>query len=844
MSGELGKLTVELAANVARLQSDMGKAVQVAQNASGRIVQSLEPISSQFDNISGKAAIMSGKFMAITAAVRQVAGVARAVFAPAMDAVESYNASVVKAAAMITSMTAAKGGNIAEQYKQAKEYAAGLQEELIAMDARSIANARQIGLMNEEFIKGGVLLDINNQKQKEGFENIANALAVIAAGTSNANLQFSQEIRGLMSGVDRPENALFRQLQAIDPALKEHIKLWKEQGTLIENVGSLLVGYKAASGDISSLWTTITSTFKTLYDQVLRSGMQVAFQNIVQTAQGFNEWIREHKDQLGQIINKGWLAMRGIVESIGMLLEPFVPMLKGIAYRVNLILDGWGMIAAVALPTVTEKLMGIVKVGLYFAEIVRSTAAMFSDFIGVLGTGLVSLGKAAMQSMVGDFSGAQETLAGVMSGAYAQALKRNADSTKNTFNALKSEFAGLFDLSGFDQRMAEYNRSGAGKAAITKRPDIKTGAGSETEEQRKEAEKLAVKLGEIRNLETEALEAAASFSKWSLGNLANLSPAISGPSLLGPVGDPTAAWKMSPEEMEKMAAAQRSIQEATTRQQLAAVEAMERFGQISQPDALRRKIELERQSLEYQQQALEAINQNADEGRLAWLEQATAIDETRYRIIDLQKQLNDTTAIGGMMSAMQDYAREAQNLGAQVKDFSTGVFQGMENAMVNFVKTGKMNFKDLANSIIEDLIRIAIRASITGPLASAIGGINWGSMFSNSSAPQAGYGMSGGLLASAAGGYDIPSGINPVTQLHEREMVLPAQYADVIRSMAGGGSSAPSVIVNIENKTGQQMTAKQGGMQFDGKQFVISTIVENVENNGVLRGMMAGAGAY
>jgi len=104
--------------------------------------------------------------------------------------------------------------------------------------------------------------------------------------------------------------------------------------------------------------------------------------------------------------------------------------------------------------------------------------------------------------------------------------------------------------------------------------------------------------------------------------------------------------------------------------------------------------------------------------------------------------------------------------------------------------------------------------------------------------------MSGGLLASAAGGYDIPSGINPVTQLHEREMVLPAQYADVIRSMAGGGSSAPSVIVNIENKTGQQMTAKQGGMQFDGKQFVISTIVENVENNGVLRGMMAGAGAY
>lgn len=189
---------------------------------------------------------------------------------------------------------------------------------------------------------------------------------------------------------------------------------------------------------------------------------------------------------------------------------------------------------------------------------------------------------------------------------------------------------------------------------------------------------------------------------------------------------------------------------------------------------------------------------------------------------------------------MQDYAREAQNLGAHVKDFATGVFQGMENALANFVKTGKLNFKDLANSIIEDLIRIAIRASITGPIASALGSA-FGGMFSGSSAPQEGYGMSGGLL-SAAGGFDIPSGINPVTQLHEREMVLPAQYAEVIRSMAGGSSSAPSVIVNIENNTGQPMQAKSGGMQFDGKQFVISTIVENVQSNGVLRGMMASGG--
>ncbi|WP_394788769.1 hypothetical protein [Rhodoferax sp.] len=47
-----------------------------------------------------------------------------------------------------------------------------------------------------------------------------------------------------------------------------------------------------------------------------------------------------------------------------------------------------------------------------------------------------------------------------------------------------------------------------------------------------------------------------------------------------------------------------------------------------------------------------------------------------------------------------------------------------------------------------------------------------------------------GPSASAAGGYDIPSTINPLTQLHASEMVLPAKHADVIRSMADQGQGA------------------------------------------------------
>lgn len=52
-------------------------------------------------------------------------------------------------------------------------------------------------------------------------------------------------------------------------------------------------------------------------------------------------------------------------------------------------------------------------------------------------------------------------------------------------------------------------------------------------------------------------------------------------------------------------------------------------------------------------------------------------------------------------------------------------------------------------------------------------------------------------IPSAAAGWDIPAGINPVAQLHEQEMVLPAEQANVIRDMAeGGGMGGGPIVIN------------------------------------------------
>jgi tape measure domain-containing protein len=75
----------------------------------------------------------------------------------------------------------------------------------------------------------------------------------------------------------------------------------------------------------------------------------------------------------------------------------------------------------------------------------------------------------------------------------------------------------------------------------------------------------------------------------------------------------------------------------------------------------------------------------------------------------------------------QNYLTTVNDFGAQAGSAVVRAFQGMEDALVKFVQTGKLNFSELANSIIADLIRIQVRQAFIAPLARMTGG--WFSRF-------------------------------------------------------------------------------------------------------------------
>ncbi len=304
----------------------------------------------------------------------------------------------------------------------------------------------------------------------------------------------------------------------------------------------------------------------------------------------------------------------------------------------------------------------------------------------------------------------------------------------------------------------------------------------------------------------------------------------------------------SNDAVKKTAAERASITISEINNQLTLVDTAEKFYQITTSAAAQQRIVLLQQELLAQKAIYDSIQGNEPAAITARLQAQAAIDRINEKLLAQQKILSDRTAIGGAIGALHDYATAATNIGAQVNSAITGMFKGMEDALTNFITKGKLDFKSFADSIISDLVRIAIQQNVTGPIAAGVGGFLQ-SMFTTPPAAQSSFGSAASfgsgysapavmpkfsLMPSAAGGFDIPAGTNPVTQLHEQEMVLPAQYADVIRKMATGGGAAAggnNVQVNVINPPGQQNEVASQNVRFDADQMIVDVVLRKYKSD-------------
>jgi lambda family phage tail tape measure protein len=250
-------------------------------------------------------------------------------------------------------------------------------------------------------------------------------------------------------------------------------------------------------------------------------------------------------------------------------------------------------------------------------------------------------------------------------------------------------------------------------------------------------------------------------------------------------------------------------------------------------------------------------------------------------------------------SALQKQIREYSNLADNLEGAFASAFEGMNDALTEFVMTGKLSFKDLADSIIRDIVRIALRAAtsqVLGMLIGSVGGASFNAGQGNTIPTVGGPGFTGGNFHT---GGIVGKGGSPVTlpaavwsgapRLHKggwlKDDEMPAilqrgeavftadQLAELGRlnrsytfvegmmgrlvsaatsvpvsampampsvGASGMGGSVPPVTVNIVNQSGQPLEGVAGAPRMDVEGMIIDVVVNNMQRPGRMRDAVRG----
>lgn len=182
---------------------------------------------------------------------------------------------------------------------------------------------------------------------------------------------------------------------------------------------------------------------------------------------------------------------------------------------------------------------------------------------------------------------------------------------------------------------------------------------------------------------------------------------------------------------------------------------------------------------------LEEFNDKLESLRLRTLEGQTTVEAGFERgFIKAQANLNDFASLSEKI----------------VKDS----FQGMEDGIVDFVKTGKTSFSGLVDSILEDLVRLAAKKAIVDALGTPPGKEGGGGSGL--------FGFLGGLggASAAPGGPPGTSGGGKAAQV-ESAAGFAVQLASLFSSNADGGIERTPTISTLAEKGPEAIIPLKGG---------------------------------
>lgn len=719
-----------------------------------------------------------------------------------IEAADKYYTTIAEISAVYTSFTRIPSDrSISEVYRQWYEYSEAIYEKMLEIDSQILGTRQQALQMVSVFAQNGVVLDINNQKQLEGFRNIMNAVMVLTQG-QNQEIQLRQEINALLDGTINQNSRLMQLLNSITPNIKEQLKLWQEQGILIEKVGELLTGFNEAASDLENTFEAQKTMLSGIVNDLLREGFQPLLKVIIEYLKSIISYLLEHKEQIISVFyvvsDKLASAWRFVVETVKLLIRPLKDVYEilkdGILIALNVVIRALSYLIGVILPTLLATLTNVYRV---FRAITSSAVAL-----GAVLTGNIDYAKKMwddakksitnMHDVIGIYEAGQKNVKQfwqeMQKGIDGLEAKRKKIAEKPLFELfkpkdkegktktidierLRGEYEELMleikryqlmiveqDLIMVDKwqqdkinKLKEYFKKGV----ITEEEFQNARVELEASVQKRKSEILDRYNKTVKEIERDITEKILSEQEKRLNAVdmwleqtierikTNIINHEKAEELI------TRAKEVALKEREKIENEYNArIETLRVKQEQARLDVSYASREITREEYLRRRIELEQQliSILEQQANYEARRGNVE----AFLELGERIENIRERLIELNNELKSVTgtALEGFIQGIKDYLEQLPSSFESARQGAREIISDMGKAFTNFFDvTSKnfMNFKSLVISILQTIYKELLKVLLIQPLMRAIG-IGFTGIFGGFFAHE------GGLITAHSGG--------------------------------------------------------------------------------------------
>jgi len=161
-------------------------------------------------------------------------------------------------------------------------------------------------------------------------------------------------------------------------------------------------------------------------------------------------------------------------------------------------------------------------------------------------------------------------------------------------------------------------------------------------------------------------------------------------------------------------------------------------------------------------------------------------------VMDIQRAYLDTKtdAMSGFQKGLLDVQKTMFDVSGDAAKVMTDAFNGLNDALVNFATTGKIDFKSMATSILKDMDSLIIKTAIMQPLMSFLG-LAPGQGGGLPGSPQGGGGflsdLFGKMFGGANGGGLGSAGQTPLTPMYVSIVGGPGGLPGMPGSPGGGG---------------------------------------------------------